>query len=224
MELQGSWRREILKHFPLEKLNEIKSFLEEQRLQGKRVYPQEEDVFKAFELTPLENVKAVIIGQDPYHGPNQAHGLAFSVNKSERLPPSLKNIFKELSHDLGASFPSHGNLESWAKEGVFLYNTCLTVLEGKPHSHKDIGWKEFSEAVIQVLSKQERPMVFIFWGKAALHYAPLIENKARPYFLVLKSAHPSPLSARNFFGCRHFSKANEFLQKFASKPIRWELS
>ncbi len=175
------------------------------------VYPPRKEWFAAFEMTPYEEVKAVILGQDPYHGPNQAHGLAFSVPKGEKIPPSLRNIFKELEADMGIAPPPHGNLESWAKQGVLLLNTALTVRAGQANSHRGKGWEIFTDAAISYLNQREKPLVFLLWGSSAWKKETLITN---PKHLVLKAAHPSPLSAsRGFFGCRHFSQTCHFLQQ-----------
>ena len=177
----------------------------------KTIYPAQPQWFTAFQLTPYENVKIVILGQDPYHGPNQAHGLAFSVPKGERIPPSLRNIFKELEADTDAVPPSHGNLEHWAMQGILLLNTVLTVRAGQANSHRGKGWETFTDAAITYLNQREKPMVFLLWGNNAHQKESLITN---PAHLVLKAAHPSPLSAnRGFFGCGHFSKSSRFLKK-----------
>jgi len=171
-------------------------------------------------LTPLHQVRGVILGQDPYHGENQAHGLSFSVPVSQRkIPPSLQNIFKELREDLGLSIPHHGNLEKWAKQGVLLLNTVLTVRAHAAFSHRGRGWELFTDAMIRALNKEERPIVFMLWGGPAKAKAAMLDN---PAHLVLQAAHPSPLSARGgFFGCRHFSKANAFLKETGQVPIDW---
>lgn len=222
MPLEPSWETALQKYFSLHKLDKIESFLEEERKKGVKVFPPHNEIYQAFWLTPLEEVKVVIVGQDPYHKEGQAHGLAFSVKRNTPLPPSLKNIFKEVSSDIGPVEFQNGFLYNWAKQGVFLYNPVLTVEEGKPHSHKECGWKEFSRAVFEVLSERVTPTVFFFWGKAALELAPLIEKKSKPYFLILKATHPSPLSFKGFLGCKHFSKANDFLQKWGQTPIDWK--
>ncbi len=175
------------------------------------IYPLKDDLFNAFLLTEYNSVKAVIIGQDPYHGENQAHGLAFSVLKGEKIPPSLKNIYKELNRDLGIEIPSHGNLINWAKQGVLLMNAVLTVRAGQANSHKGKGWEIFTDNVIKYLNSREKPIVFLLWGADAQKKEKFITNKNH---LVLKSVHPSPLSAsRGFLGCGHFSKVVDFLQK-----------
>ena len=175
------------------------------------VYPAPSQWFTAFQMTPYEEVKVVILGQDPYHGPNQAHGLAFSVPKGEKTPPSLRNIFKELEADMGIAPPAHGNLERWARQGVLLLNTVLTVRAGQANSHRGKGWEIFTDAVIAYLNQREKPMVFLLWGSNAQKKEVLITN---PRHYILKATHPSPLSAsRGFFGCGHFSKARRFLDE-----------
>lgn len=187
----------------------------------KTVYPPKEALFKAFEITPFENVKIVILGQDPYHQPDQAMGLAFSVNRHVRVPPSLKNIYKELCDDLEARIPNHGDLTKLAKEGVLLLNTTLSVEEGRPGSHKNIGWGWFTDEVIKVLSNDKTPKVFLLWGNHSISKESLIDEKTH---LVLKAPHPSPLSVyRGFFGCKHFSKANQFLRENGRTPVFFEV-
>lgn len=186
-----------------------------------RIYPPMNDIFNALRRTSYSDVKAVILGQDPYHGAGQAHGMCFSVKKGTPPPPSLQNIFKELKADLGIDPPNHGELTGWADSGVLLLNTVLTVREGQANSHKGKGWEQFTDRVIQLLNRREQPMVFLLWGGNARAKAGLITN---PAHLVLQCAHPSPLSAYNgFFGCRHFSKTNEFLQSRGIEPINWKL-
>ncbi len=188
---------------------------------SKTVYPDMSNIFNALVHTPPEKVKAVIIGQDPYHEPNQAHGLCFSVKKGNPPPPSLVNIFKELNTDLGISIPSHGELTAWAEQGVLLLNTVLTVEQGKANSHKNHGWENVTTAVIKEVNKLNQPIVYLLWGRDAKSKMPFITNSQH---LVLTAVHPSPLSAYNgFFGCKHFSKANEFLEKNNLTPIDWGL-
>lgn len=188
----------------------------------KIIYPPMHDIFNAFKYTPYSNVKAVILGQDPYHGENQAHGLCFSVRKGVKIPPSLVNIYKEIKSDLGITPPQHGCLTEWAEQGVFLLNATLTVREANANSHANCGWQEFTDEVIKLLSKREQPMVFLLWGANARSKKKLIDTSKH---LVLECAHPSPLSAFNgFFGCKHFSKANEFLLKTGSTPINWQIT
>lgn len=187
----------------------------------RRIYPPMEDIFNALKHTTYSDVRAVILGQDPYHGPGQAHGMCFSVKKGTPPPPSLQNIFKEMKSDLGIDPPAHGELTSWADNGVLLLNTVLTVREGQANSHRGMGWEQFTDRIIQLLNQREKPMVFLLWGGNARSKARLITN---PNHLVLQCAHPSPLSAYNgFFGCRHFSKANEFLTSHGMEPINWKL-
>ncbi|WP_444435664.1 uracil-DNA glycosylase [Ruminococcus bicirculans (ex Wegman et al. 2014)] len=184
--------------------------------------PDMHDIFNSLKYTPYEKVKAVIIGQDPYHGPGQAHGLCFSVKAGVNPPPSLQNIFKELNADLGISIPNNGELTDWAKQGVLMMNTVLTVRQGQPNSHKGKGWEQLTDAVIKKLNERNVPTAFILWGGNAKAKAPLITN---PIHAVFKAAHPSPLSAYNgFFGCRHFSKVNDFLVSNNIQPIDWTIS
>lgn len=185
------------------------------------VYPPADEIFRAFELTPLSRVKVVILGQDPYHNTGQAHGLCFSVKPDVEIPPSLKNIYKELQDDLGCYVPNHGYLEKWAEQGVLLLNTVLTVQAHRANSHRGIGWEEFTDAVINVLNQQNTPIVFMLWGRPAKEKGRILNN---PQHLILRAAHPSPLSAYNgFFGCRHFSQANDFLVKNGLEPIDWQI-
>lgn len=185
------------------------------------IYPDMYDIFNALKYTAYEDVKAVIIGQDPYHGPNQAHGLCFSVNKGVQVPPSLVNIYKELQNDLGCYIPDHGNLTKWAKQGVLLLNSVLTVRQSSPNSHRRLGWEIFTDEIIKKLNERETPIVFILWGANAKAKAALVTNKRH---LILTAAHPSPLSAYNgFFGCKHFSKANNFLKENNMEEIDWQI-
>lgn len=199
---------------------ELRKFLK-QEYSTQTVYPNMDDIFNALKLTSFKDTKVVIIGQDPYHGFGQAHGLCFSVKKGVVPPPSLKNIYKELKSDMGFEIPSHGELTSWAKQGVLLLNNVLTVREGLPNSHKGKGWEIFTDRVIGELNKKETPVVFLLWGANAQKKAEIITN---PKHFKLMTVHPSPLSAsRGFFGCRHFSKTNEILIKNSIKPINWEI-
>ena len=185
------------------------------------VYPPADDIFNAFHLTPLPDVKVVILGQDPYHEPGQAHGLSFSVMPGVEIPPSLVKIYQELHDDLGCKIPNNGCLTKWARQGVLLLNTVLTVRAHRAFSHKDIGWQEFTDAAIRVLAGQDRPLVFILWGRPAQQKASMITN---PRHLILKSPHPSPLSAyRGFFGSRPFSKTNAYLEANGLTPIDWQI-
>ncbi len=185
------------------------------------IFPPADDIFNAFDFTPLSEVKVVILGQDPYHGDGQAHGLCFSVKPDVDVPPSLVNIYKELQSDLGCYVPNHGYLEKWAKQGVLLLNTVLTVRAHQANSHRGIGWEEFTDAAIRILNEQDRPIVFLLWGKPAQSKKSMLHN---PKHLILTAPHPSPLSAhRGFFGCKHFSQTNEFLKEQGLSPIDWQI-
>ena len=198
----------------------LREFLK-QEYSTRMIYPPMNDIFNALRRTSYSDVKAVILGQDPYHGAGQAHGMCFSVKKGTPPPPSLQNIFKELKSDLGIDPPNHGELTAWADSGVLLLNTVLTVREGQANSHRGMGWEQFTDRIIELLNQREKPMVFLLWGGNARSKARLITN---PNHLVLQCAHPSPLSAYNgFFGCRHFSKTNEFLEQHGIAPINWKL-
>lgn len=200
---------------------EILSFVEAERAGGKIIYPPNSDVFNALAFTPLTNVKVVIIGQDPYHGPHQAHGLCFSVKAPTPPPPSLVNIFLELKNDIGIERPNHGDLESWARQGVLLLNAVLTVEEGKPGSHANKGWERFTSKIIEELNARKEHLVFLLWGAYAQKKA---ESVDRSRHLVLTAPHPSPLSAhRGFLGCKHFSQANAYLTQHGLEPIDWTL-
>ncbi len=188
---------------------------------GQAVYPPADDIFNAFHFTPLSKVKVVILGQDPYHEPNQAHGLSFSVKPGVKIPPSLVNIYKELQDDLGLKIPNNGFLKKWADQGVMLLNTVLTVRAHEANSHKNIGWEEFTDAAIRILNQENHPIVFMLWGAPAGKKKAMLNN---PNHLILTAPHPSPLSAyRGFFGCKHFSKANEFLIAHGETPIDWQI-
>ena len=194
----------------------------EHEYQTKTIYPTQNNIFNALKLTPYSNTKVVIVGQDPYHGENQAHGLSFSVQKGVTLPPSLKNIYKEIYDDLGIEEPNCGDLTKWAKEGVLLLNSSLTVIKDMPNSHKDIGWSNLTDYIIKVLNQKEEPVVFILWGNFAKSKKQFITNKKH---LILESTHPSPFSARyGFFGSHPFSKTNEFLEKNGEEKINWDLN
>lgn len=185
------------------------------------VYPPADDIFNAFHFTPLREVKVVILGQDPYHNEHQAHGLCFSVQPGEEVPPSLVNIYQELHDDLGCYIPNNGYLEKWAKQGVLMLNTVLTVRAHQANSHQGKDWEQFTDAVIEAVNAQDRPIVFLLWGRPAQQKASMLTN---PQHLILKAPHPSPLSAyRGFFGCRHFSQTNEFLKAHGVEPIDWQI-
>lgn len=193
----------------------------QQEYSTRLIFPPADDIFNAFEFTPLSEVKVVILGQDPYHGDGQAHGLCFSVKPDVEIPPSLVNIYQELHDDLGCYIPNNGYLEKWARQGVMLLNTVLTVRAHQANSHRGIGWEEFTDAAIRVLNEQDRPMVFMLWGRPAQMKKSMLHN---PKHLILEAPHPSPLSAyRGFFGCRHFSQANEFLKENGLTPIDWQI-
>lgn len=186
-----------------------------------QIFPPSDDIFNAFNYTPLSNVKVVIIGQDPYHNTGQAHGLCFSVKPDVDIPPSLVNIYKELHDDLGCYIPDNGYLKKWANQGVLMLNSVLTVRAHQANSHQGIGWEKFTDAAIRILNSQDRPIVYMLWGRPAQDKASQVDN---PKHLLLKAPHPSPLSAyRGFFGCRHFSKCNEFLQANGIEPIDWQI-
>lgn len=186
-----------------------------------QIFPPADDIFNAFHLTPLNKVKVVILGQDPYHNIGQAHGLSFSVKPGIEAPPSLVNIYKELNEDLGCYIPNNGYLVKWAEQGVLLLNTVLTVRAHQANSHRGIGWEDFTNAVIRILNEQDRPIVFLLWGRPAQNKMSMLHN---PNHLILTAPHPSPLSAyRGFFGCRHFSKTNEFLVQHGLEPIDWQI-
>lgn len=219
--LEASWREALAPIFKQPFMTELRDFLQAERQAGKTILPRPSNWFRALDLTPLPDVRVVILGQDPYHGPGQAHGLCFSVQPGVAIPPSLQNIYKELHDDLGIAPAPHGFLESWAEQGVLLLNTVLTVEARKPASHAGRGWEKFTDAVIQQLVARDRPCVFLLWGRHAQNKAGHVEGSGH---LVLKAPHPSPFSARNgFFGCRHFSRANDFLRAQGLPEINWQL-
>jgi uracil-DNA glycosylase len=219
--LHESWKAPLQAEFDAPYMAGLKDFLVAERDRGKRIFPKGSEWFHALDVTPLEQVRVVILGQDPYHGEGQAHGLCFSVKPGVRPPPSLINIYKEMKSDLGLDPPSHGNLEAWARQGVLLLNAVLTVEAGLAASHQGKGWERFTDAVIRLVNDQPRPVVFILWGSYAQRKAAFVDRQRH---LVLASAHPSPLSAHNgFFGSRPFSKANEFLVANGQDPIDWKL-
>ncbi len=216
----NAWDEELKEEYKKEYFTELMNFVKEE-YKNKTIYPKPNEVFNAFRYTDFDNVKVVILGQDPYHGPNQAEGLSFSVSDDVLKPPSLKNIFKELESDLGIPFPKHNSLKPWAKQGVLLLNAVLTVEEHKPASHKGKGWEIFTDDVINILNKREKPIVFILWGAFARSKKSLITNKQH---YIIESAHPSPFSARNgFFGSKPFSKTNEFLREKGLEEIDWSV-
>lgn len=219
--ITNDWLDAIKPEFGKQYYRELFEFVKEEYSRVV-VYPPADDIFNAFHFTPLSKVKVLILGQDPYHNVHQAHGLSFSVPLDQpEIPPSLQNIYKELQDDLGCSIPNHGYLKKWADQGVLLLNTVLTVRAHQAGSHQGKGWEQFTDAVIQAINAQDRPVVYLLWGKPAQSKAGMLTN---PKHLVLKAPHPSPLSAyRGFFGCKHFSKANEFLQEHGVEPIDWQI-
>ena len=220
--LKKDWFNLLQNEFHSDYFNELESFLCSERSQGKIIYPQKHLIFNAFDKTSVNNLKVIILGQDPYHGPDQAHGLCFSVNHNVKLPPSLKNIFKELQSDVGITAPVSGNLEKWASQGVLLLNSILTVREGEPGSHQNRGWEQFTDAIIRLLSMEKEGLIFLLWGRYAQAKEHLIDSQKH---FILKAAHPSPFSAyQGFYGCRHFSKTNEILKSTGREPIDWSLN
>ena len=221
VEFNNKWDEVLAGEFEKDYYVNLRKFLIHE-YKTKKIYPNMYDMFNALKLTSYEDVKIVILGQDPYHGENQAHGLAFSVNKGIKIPPSLLNMYKELHNDLGCFIPNNGYLVPWAEQGVLLLNTVLTVREGEPNSHKNKGWEIFTDKVISKLNEREDPVIFILWGNNAKEKLKLITNKNH---FILTAPHPSPLSAsRGFFGCKHFSKANEILKSLNKKEIDWQIN
>ena len=219
--LEESWRQALAGEFAEPYMNDLRAFLLSEREKGKRIYPRASNWFRALDLTPLDKVRVVILGQDPYHGPGQAHGLCFSVQPGVKIPPSLVNIYKELTGDLQIPPARHGFLESWAGQGVLLLNSVLTVEEGRAASHAGRGWERFTDAIIRLVAARPEPAVFMLWGAHAQRKAGFVEGGRH---LVLKSVHPSPLSAHGgFFGCRHFSRANSFLEAAGRGAVDWRL-
>ncbi|WP_293982680.1 uracil-DNA glycosylase [uncultured Clostridium sp.] len=218
--LKNDWKNYLSSEFEKDYYKNLRSFLKNE-YNSTVIYPNMHDIFNALHFTSYADTKVVILGQDPYHGPNQAHGLSFSVNPGVKTPPSLLNIYKELHSDLNCYIPNNGYLKKWADQGVLLLNTVLTVRAGEANSHKNKGWEEFTTQVIKALNKKETPVVFILWGNNAISKESLITN---PKHFIIKSVHPSPLSAsRGFFGSRPFSKTNEFLISTNQKPIDWQI-
>ena len=214
-----TWNEILAEEMQKDYYQELQTFVQKRRAEV-RVFPEEKNVFNALELTPFESVKVVILGQDPYHGFGQAHGLSFSVQKEIPLPPSLKNIYKELQEDIGGELPTEGDLSHWAKQGVLLLNSVLTVEEGNANSHKGMGWERLTNRLIESLNELTRPVIFILWGKPAQDKEKLITN---PNHIILKAPHPSPLSAyRGFFGSKPFSRVNDILIQQGQTPICWK--
>lgn len=223
MLIEKSWHDSLKEEINKPYIFDLKKFLETERMKGEKIFPPENEVFNAFKQTPYDQVKVVLMGQDPYHGEGQAHGLCFSVQKGTPLPPSLKNIYKEMEQDLGIPPANHGCLLNWSKQGVLMLNATLTVRKGEPKSHYGKGWEIFTDSVIRKLCQRKDPLVFILWGKSAKEKCENILNTMDHPHAILTSAHPSPYSATNFFGCRHFSKTNELLKKWEKSPINWSL-
>lgn len=225
VKLDDSWKEPLAEEFASDYMAALRKFLLQEKAAGKEIYPKSEEYFRALDLTPLDKVRVVILGQDPYHGPGQAHGLCFSVQPGVRPPPSLVNIYKELESDLGLPRPAHGFLELWARQGVLLLNSVLTVEMANAASHRGKGWEQFTDAVIRLIAAKPEPVVFLLWGSYAQKKAAFVESiEQGGRHLVLKAPHPSPLSAyHGFFGCRHFSKTNAFLEQNGQAPIDWSL-
>jgi uracil-DNA glycosylase len=221
VKIEAGWKEVLKQEFNKPYFLQIVTFLRTEKMAGKTIYPPGSLIFNAFNTTPFEKVKVVLLGQDPYHGPGQAHGLSFSVKQGVAPPPSLINIFKELHNDIGVPIPASGNLTHWAEQGVLLLNATLTVRANEPMSHAKVGWADFTDAVIKKMSDQKENIVFLLWGKFAQEKQVLIDETKH---CVLKAAHPSPFSANNgFLGCRHFSKTNEYLVRKGVDPIDWKL-
>lgn len=218
VKIHQSWLNILNEEFEKEYFGNLVKFVK-QEYSGKTIYPEGKNIFRAFELCPFENVKVVILGQDPYHGPRQANGLCFSVNEGISLPPSLQNIYKEISEDLKTQMPKTGNLDNWARQGVLLLNATLTVRANTPGSHQHKGWEEFTDAVIKTISDKKGHVVFLLWGKYAQDKGAIIDHFKHH---ILTAPHPSPFSATSgFFGCKHFSKTNKYLKSIDEKPIDW---
>ena len=219
IDLPDSWKSHLSDELKKPYFKAINYFLEQETKSGKIIYPAPENIFRAFKLTSFDSVKVVILGQDPYHGEGQAEGLSFSVPKSQKLPPSLRNIYKEIETDLGIKSPEHGNLITWAQQGVLLLNSTLTVEHKKPNSHSEIGWGIFTDKVIETLSEKRENLVFMLWGKFSQHKSSLIDSAKH---LILEAPHPSPFSAhKGFLGCRHFSQTNAYLIQHKQETINW---
>lgn len=225
IKLEAGWKAALQSEFDAPYMESLRQFLVTERAQGRRIFPKGSEWFRALDLTPFDTVRVVILGQDPYHGIGQAHGLCFSVQPGVKPPPSLVNIYKELNSDLGLARPTHGFLEHWAQQGVLLLNSVLTVEMGKAASHQGRGWETFTDAIIAAVNARETPVVFLLWGNYAQKKAAFVDSIDKGgRHLVLKSAHPSPLSAHNgFMGCKHFSQTNAFLESRGLAPIDWSL-
>lgn len=220
VQFHNDWQELLLPEFQKEYYLRLREFLK-QEYRTRMIYPDMYDIFNAMHFTPYHEVKVVILGQDPYHGPGQAHGLSFSVKPGIEVPPSLKNIYQELADDLGLTIPHTGYLKKWTDQGVLLLNAVLTVRAGIANSHRGMGWEYFTDHIIELLNERSQPVVFMLWGRNAREKKALITN---PQHLILEAPHPSPLSAyHGFFGCRHFSKANDFLQRHGMEPVDWQI-
>ena len=222
IELESSWKEKLIDEFNKEYMHSLRDFLKKEKSERKVIFPPGRKIFSALNLTSFKNVKVVILGQDPYHGPNQAHGLSFSVEHGIRPPPSLNNIFKELASDLDIEKPNHGNLEKWGKQGVLLLNSILTVEKSKPGSHENKGWEVFTDRILFLLNSSKNNLVFILWGKKAQEKGHFIDSDRH---MIIKSTHPSPYSANNgFLGSKPFSRTNQYLKKNNIKEIDWYLN
>lgn len=220
VKIEPSWKKELANEFEKPYFKELADFVR-QEYQIKTVYPRPENIFRAFDLCPFDKVKVVLLGQDPYHGPSQAHGLSFSVQQGIKNPPSLQNIFKEIKSDLGIELSGQGDLSHWAEQGVLLLNATLTVIASQAGSHQKKGWEEFTDAVIKTLSDKKESLIFLLWGAYAQSKAELIDTNRH---LILRAPHPSPLSAhRGFLGCKHFSQTNNYLEKIGREKIDWRV-
>lgn len=220
VKIEESWKNVLIQEFDQPYFHSLATYLRKEKAAGKTIYPPGALIFNAFDTTPFQAVKVVILGQDPYHNPGEAMGLSFSVPRGKRIPPSLRNIYKELNEDLGITIPDHGDLTAWATQGVFLLNAMLTVEQKRAGSHQKIGWQNFTDAVIRKLSEERQNLVFMLWGGFAKKKKVLIDTSKH---LVLEAAHPSPLAGGAYFGSKHFSKANTYLQQNGLSPINWEL-
>ena len=221
IQLEKNWKRTLHSEFDKEYFRTLADFLSQRQAEGIAIYPPSDKIFHAFNLTPLEKVKVIILGQDPYHNPGEAMGLCFSVPKTKRIPPSLKNVYKEIHRDLGHPIPSHGDLSSWAEQGVLLLNAMLTVEHKKAGSHRNSGWQSFTDAVIQTLSREKDGLIFLLWGNFAKSKRILIDDTKH---LILQAAHPSPLARNAFNDCRHFSKTNHYLKQNGKSEINWQIT
>ena len=220
VKIEEGWKQALMPQWDKPYFQQLKSFLVSEKQSGHTIYPPGKLIFNAFDTTPFDKVKVVIIGQDPYHGPGQAHGLCFSVPHGVRVPPSLKRIYKELQEDVGITIPNHGNLEKWAQQGILLLNSMLTVRAGQAASHQRKGWEQFTSSAINALNTQKEGIVFLLWGRYAQEKGAIIDPNRHH---VLKAAHPSPLARHGFLGCKHFSQTNALLQQQGKEPIDWQV-